>query len=105
MRCPRSPRMAHSLSAPLATVLCRAVVCPTGAAAYALPPADALIRKLRALISAYRDAGGTRPTVLFHDEAHGAPLIDALGDGAPKNVLPLAVNEVSQVGLEAIAAA
>ena len=40
--------------------------------------------------------------------AHGAPLIDALarfGDGLPANVLPLAVNEVTQVGLEAIAAA
>ena len=39
-------------------------VCPTGAAAYALPPADALIRKLRALLTAYREAGGTRPVVL-----------------------------------------
>ena len=46
--------------------------------------------------------------VLMHDEAHGAPLIDALarfGDGLPANVLPIAVNEVTQVGLEAIAAA
>ena len=37
-----------------------------------------------------------------------AALIDALarhGDGLPANVLPLAVNEVTQVGLEAIAAA
>ncbi len=32
-----------------------AAVCPTGAAAYALPPADALMRKLRALLSAYRE--------------------------------------------------
>ena len=35
-----------------------AAVCPTGAAAYALPPADALMRKLRALLTAYREAGG-----------------------------------------------
>src|SRR5438105_4987543 len=38
----------------------------------------------------------------------GAPLIDALarhGDGLPANVLPLAVNEVTQIGLEAIVAA
>ena len=44
----------------------------------------------------------------MHDEAHGAPLIDALarfGDGLPANVLPIAVNEVTQIGLEAIAAA
>src|SRR5262249_52218233 len=84
-------------------------VCPTGAAAYALPPADALLRKLRALLTAYRDAGGREaPIVLVHDDAHGVPLIDALarfGDGLSANVLPLAVNEVTQVGLEAIAAA
>src|SRR5262245_35702494 len=85
-----------------------AAVCPTGAAAYALPPADALMRKLRALLTGYRDAEGREAVVLVHDEAHGVPLIDALarfGDGLPANVLPVAVNEVTQVGLEAIAAA
>lgn len=85
-----------------------AAACPTGAAAYALPPADALMRKLRTLLTAYRDAGGERAVVLLHDDAHGAPLIDALarfGDGLPANTLPLTVNEVTQVGLEAIAAA
>ena len=85
-----------------------AAVCPTGAAAYALPPADTLMRRLRALLTAYREAGGLQPVVLIHDDIHGAPLIDALahfGDGLPANALPLAVNEVTQVGLEAIAAA
>jgi ferredoxin len=85
-----------------------AAVCPTGAAGYALPPADALMRRLRALLGAYRDAGGEHPVVLVHDESHGVPLIDALarfGDGLPADVLPVAVNEVTQVGLEAIAAA
>jgi ferredoxin len=85
-----------------------AAVCPTGAAAYALPPADMLLRKLRALLTAYAQAGGMRPIVLLHDEPHGLPLIEALarhGDGLPANVLPLSVNEVTQVGLEAVAAA
>src|SRR4029077_5860408 len=84
-----------------------AAVCPTGAAAYALPPADTLLRKLRAMLTAYREAGGARGIVLLHDEPHGAALIDALarhGDGLPAHVLPLAVNEVTQVGLEAVAA-
>jgi len=31
---------------------------PDGAASYALPPADALLRKLRALLGGYREAGG-----------------------------------------------
>lgn len=85
-----------------------AAACPTGAAAYALPPADALLRKLRALLTTYRDAGGKQAAILFHDGEHGLELIDALarfGDGLPANVLPVQVNEVTQVGLEAIAAA
>ncbi|MCA6109386.1 4Fe-4S binding protein [Bradyrhizobium cenepequi] len=85
-----------------------AAACPTGAASYALPPADALLRKLRAVLLAYREAGGAHPVVLVHDEAHGAPLLDALaqfGEGLPSHVLPFSVNEVTQVGLESIAAA
>jgi ferredoxin len=85
-----------------------AAACPTGAASYALPPADALLRKLRTLLTAYRDAGGAQPILLIHDQSHGGALIDALarhGDGLPAHVLPLAVNELTQVGLEAIAAA
>ena len=84
-----------------------AAACPTGAATYALPPSDALLHKLRALLLTYRDAGGSNPVVLMHDNQHGGALIDALarhGDGLPANVLPLAVNEVTQVGLEAVAA-
>lgn len=84
-----------------------AAACPTGAAAYALPPADNLMHKLRAMLLAYQQAGGSNAVVLLHDGDHGAALIDALarhGDGLPANVLPLAVNEVTQVGLEAVAA-
>jgi ferredoxin len=85
-----------------------AAVCPTGAAAYALPPATTLMRRLRSLLATYRTAGGTQPVLLMHDNAHGMPLIDALargGDGLPANVLPVAVNEVTQIGLDTIAAA
>ena len=85
-----------------------AAACPTGAASYALPPVDALLCKLRTLLTVYREAGGTTPVLLLHDEAHGGALIDALarhGDGLPAHVLPLAVNEVTQIGLECIAAA
>jgi ferredoxin len=85
-----------------------AAACPTGAASYAVPPADALMRKLRTLIMVYHDAGGVSPILLIHDEDHGGALIDALarhGDGLPANILPLAVNEVTQIGLELIAAA
>lgn len=81
--------------------------CPTGAATYALPPADALLHKLRAMLLTYHAAGGANAIILFHDGQHGGALIDALarhGDGLPANVLPFAVNEVTQVGLEAVVA-
>ncbi len=84
-----------------------AAACPTGAASYALPPADALLRRLRTLLTAYREAGGSDAIVLFHDGDHGEPLIDALarfGDGLPANVLPVRVNAIGQVGPEAVAA-
>src|SRR5436190_3736087 len=77
-----------------------ASACPTGAASYSLPAADALMRRLRTLLLTYRAADGNNPVVLFHDGAHGEALIDALarfGDGLPANVLPLLVNEVSQL--------
>ena len=86
-----------------------AAVCPTGAAglcAAAGGCADAQAARAAHRLSRCRRQ--RRPIVLLHDEAHGAPLIDALarfGDGLPANVLPIAVNEVTQVGLEAIAAA
>ena len=85
-----------------------AAACPTGAAGYALPPADVLMRRLRTLLTVYREAGGRAPVLLFHDEDHGGALIDALarhGDGLPANVLPFVVNEMTQVGLETVAAA
>ena len=84
-----------------------AAACPTGAAAYALPPADALLRKLRTLLTVYREAGGNNAVVLLHDAEHGVELIAALarhGAGLPANVLPVAINAVTQIGLETVAA-
>jgi ferredoxin len=81
-----------------------AAACPTGAAAYAVPDAESLLRRLRTLLLTYREAGGLDAIVLFHDLGHGEPLIDALarfGAGLPPNVLPVAVNEITQLGVEA----
>lgn len=84
-----------------------ASVCPTGAASYSLPSADALMRRLRTMLQTFRKAGGSQATVLFHDGEHGDDIIDALarfGAGLPANVLPVRVNEVTQLGPENIAA-
>ncbi|MGY6409519.1 MAG: 4Fe-4S binding protein [Alkalilacustris sp.] len=86
-----------------------AAACPTGAAAYALPQVGTLATRLRAALRAWFDAGATTaPVILLHDEEHGAPLIDAcarFGRGLPAHVIPLAVNEITQVGPEIPAAA
>lgn len=83
-------------------------VCPTGAARYDMPPADALLGRLRTLLSTYHGAGGKDAVLLLHDEAHGADMIDAMarfGRGLPANVLPFAVNEVTMAGFDLIAGA
>ncbi len=84
-----------------------AAVCPTGAAQYALPPAEAVAKRIRAALSAFRDAGGTDPVLLLH-AAHGDALIDAAarhGDGLPARVIPIRVNEPTQLDLSVLASA
>ncbi len=85
-----------------------AAVCPTGAATYTLPPAEALARRIRTLLLAYRAAGGEAPVLLLHDEAQGDALLDALarhGEGLPARVLPLRVNEPTAIDLSLVAGA
>jgi ferredoxin len=85
-----------------------AAACPTGAAAYAVPPVDVLLAQIRAGTVAYYDAGGTSADLLLHDRDHGSALIDAtarFGDGLPAHVIPLEVNEVTQIGVETLLAA
>ncbi|HEX8164632.1 MAG TPA: 4Fe-4S binding protein [Beijerinckiaceae bacterium] len=85
-----------------------AAACPTGAVTYEVPDVRGLLRRLRTILQAYRAAGGSNPVLLLHDADHGESLIDALarfGAGLPANVIPVAVNEVTQVGPEAVAAA
>ncbi len=84
-----------------------AAVCPTGAATYAAPPATTLLERLRVLLRTYHTAGGRDATVLIHEVRHGEPLIAAcarLGRGLPARVLPFAVSEAGQLGLELLAA-
>jgi len=82
-------------------------VCPTGAATYALPRPDALLERLRTLLTTYHGAGGRDAVLLVHEGEHGDPLIDLTarwGDGLPARVIPLKVNEITQLGIEFFAA-
>ncbi len=77
-----------------------ASVCPSGAADYALPGANTYRQRLETLISAYEKAGGAGPRILLHSEGEGLSLIAAaarFGRGLPADVLPLELNEPTQV--------
>lgn len=77
--------------------------CPTGAVTYTLPAGDQLLKRLRTVVGTYLDAGGVGPVILVHDSEHGDELIGLmarLGKGLPANVIPFAVNETTQVGLD-----
>jgi ferredoxin len=111
--CPTSAIQPDGDNVAIDTMICAgcgncASVCPTGAASYALPPGDILFQRLRTLLGSYLEAGGENPVLLVHDPRHGDEMIAAIGRhgrGLPANVLPFAINEVTQVGLDFLSVA
>ncbi|MFZ1414072.1 MAG: 4Fe-4S binding protein [Defluviicoccus sp.] len=80
-----------------------ASVCPTGAIRYDLPSGSALYDRLRVLLATYHRAGGRACELLVHDGDFGEDMIAVIartGRGLPANVLPFAVNRVTQIGLD-----
>ncbi|WP_448188702.1 4Fe-4S binding protein [Azospirillum sp. sgz301742] len=85
-----------------------AAVCPTGASTYALPPVQTVFERLRTLMDAYAKAGGSDAVLLVHDPRHGEEVLALMaqhGRGLPARVLPFAVHEVTQLGLDFFATA
>lgn len=74
--------------------------CPTGAIVYAYPNLGDLLARTRGLLAAYREGGGEAPVLLVHDTDAGAEPARAIAAGAG-HVLPLPVEEVASLGLEA----
>jgi ferredoxin len=78
-----------------------ATVCPSGAMTYAYPRVGDLGSGLRAALSAYRAAGGTSATLLFHSTTDGQALVAKLARrarGLPAHVIPLEVLHVASLG-------
>lgn len=109
--CPASaiaPAGDHVAIDPLVCAGCGACasVCPTGAATYDFPPTQALYQRLRTLLQTYFRAGGRNPVVLFHDANEGAAMIGLMsrvGRGLPARVIPVELNEVTQISFDILA--
>lgn len=80
-----------------------AALCPTGAIEYQLPAGTTLLDQVRSLLDSYHKAGGEAPLLLLHDERHGAEMISMMarfGRGLPARVLPVLVNQVTELGFD-----
>ncbi len=78
-----------------------ATSCPTGAITYAYPVPRDLLLGVRRMLRDYRQNGGQRPLVLFHDTEQGAGLVREAMPALPESVLPVAVEDIGSVGMDA----
>ena len=85
-----------------------ATVCPSGAMTYAYPRVADLGLRVRTVLTAYRNAGGRAPALLFHNATDGRALIHQVGrraaqsGGLPAHVIPLEIQHVAAVGLDLV---
>jgi len=77
-----------------------ATACPTGAIRYAYPRPSDTLQRLRLLLRAYREAGGTDGVLLFHDAAAGHDAMQRLAAELPERVIPVEVEELGSIGMD-----
>jgi ferredoxin len=78
-----------------------ASVCPSGAMSYAYPRMSDMGIRFKALLQAYRKAGGKDACLLLHDAGEGRNLVAKLGrrgKGLPARVIPLEVFHIAALG-------
>ena len=87
-------------------------VCPSGALTFAYPGAVDQGKRLRTMLQAYANAGGTDAVLLLHSQQAGMRIVDALGraarsgrratalQGIPARVLPVAVWHTASIGID-----
>jgi len=78
-----------------------ASVCPTGAISYAFPSSGDLLGYLRTVLGDYREAGGNDPLLAFFDHSCADTLRQMAAAALPENVLPIELEEVGSVGMDA----
>ncbi len=80
-----------------------ATVCPSGAMTYAYPEVPDLGMRLKRALSAYREAGGRDPCILFHDAGEGRAAVlsnGRKGKGLPARVIPIECFHVASIGID-----
>ena len=77
-----------------------ATACPTGAITYSYPRLSDSLERLRAMLKAYRDNGGTDAVLLFHDGEAGRDVVAAVAAQLPEHILPVEVEELGSVGMD-----
>jgi len=82
-----------------------ATACPTGAITYGYPPVADTLKYWRSLLKAYLQAGGEAPVLLVYDADVGRTIVERIAAGLGDNVLPVEVEELGSVGLDAWLAA
>jgi len=75
-----------------------ATVCPSGAMTYAYPSVPEVGRRLKTLLSAYREAGGKDACIVFHNPEAGAALLE----GLPARAIPLECFHIASLGLDTL---
>jgi ferredoxin len=68
---------------------------------YAYPTAAGLLGALRVLLANFQAAGGSAACLLFHDAGATAALEQDLGGGMAERLLPVEIEEIGSVGMEA----
>ncbi len=80
-----------------------ASVCPSGAMGYAFPRLPDRGAQLKAMLGAYRAAGGRDACLLLHNGTDGREALEQLaaqGGGLPGNVLPIETWHVAATGID-----
>lgn len=78
-----------------------ATVCPTGAITYQYPRVSELLENLRRALRRYYDGGGRGPWLLILDDEQGSAAAAGASERIPENVIPLFVEEIGSLGMEA----